>query len=118
MKRNILIVLAIAVSALAITAWLSAPPVAHAPYAFGHLIGDIVEHDADWWEIVARMEHRSEVDGNIYPWYKLSRPNKGKTEEIWVWACPVDNDDALALNGGTKDDCCPEPPPDCPVRPC
>ena len=63
------------------------------------------------------MEYRSEVDGVIYPWYKIARPNDGKVEMFWVWAWAIDNIEAYESGGGTKD-CCPDPPPDCPVRPC
>jgi hypothetical protein len=120
MRMKLVIVLALAVSALAITAWLSAPPsAAHVPYSFQHNIGDVVEYDNDWWEIIAVMEYRSKMDGNIYPWYKLSRPNAGITEELWVWAERIDFlNGVILMGGGDPEDCCPNPPPDCPKPPC
>jgi hypothetical protein len=86
------------------------------PYEFKHLIGAVVEWNGDWWEIIARMEHRSEVDGKIYPWYKLARPYEAKVQYLWVWACPIDNE--LSDSSSNEDNCCPEPPPDCPQPPC
>jgi hypothetical protein len=91
----------------------------HVPFKFKYLIGDIVEYDNDWWEVVGRQERRSDIDGNIYPWYLLVRPMDGKVESRWVWAGYVDGGDVGTLgDGGGGDDCCGTPPPPCENPPC
>jgi len=89
----------------------------HQPYNFQFVVGDVVQHDADWWEIDARLENRHCENGVVYPWYRLSRPYKGSVDYKWVWAVRIDennNGSGISAADGGGDD----PPPPCPNPPC
>ncbi len=83
-------------------------------YTFLHDIGEVVEYNDDWWEITAKLLQRHSEEGIVYPWYRLTRPNDGTIEHVWVWAVRIDWE--RMENGG--DSCCPDPPPKCPDPPC
>jgi hypothetical protein len=91
-------------------------------YVFLSHIGDVVEYDGDWWEITSKLLQRTDINGQIYPWYRLTRPYEGSIQHVWVWAWDIDDEIYFENNGGEGEegdgDCCPDPPPDCPHPPC
>jgi len=120
-KKNLVIGLfLIAIMALInpeIRATNSVAVTGYIPYNFLCDIGEVVEYDKDWWEITARLEQKADVDGKIYPWYRLTRPYEGKVEHKWVWACPIDKWKAEELGMKNCPTCDDDDPP-CPNPPC